>query len=158
MAVVHLGASRTGHVDTSFAKGQTLASWMTLLSILDVSTSPPEFTIANPRQDLDSVVSPSVRWIYDQASSVPLHYTFDTPVGQVSQCGRVVFSDFHVANANSSGTTFPAECTAGAMTAQEKVLEFLLFDLGLQHDPRLLVHPAAMAPWKPVRSWPVCLS
>jgi hypothetical protein len=94
-----------------------------------VSTSPPEFTVTNPRQDLTGVVSPSVNWISDTSGGFPLHYTFDTPVGASQQCGRVVFSDFHVANTASSGTTFPAECTSGAMSAQEKVLEFLLFDL-----------------------------
>ena len=31
-------------------------------------------------------------------------------------------------------------------------------DVGLQHDPRLLVRAAAKARWKPVRGWPVCLS
>lgn len=123
--------SRTGTVDTSFTKGQTLASWMQLVGALDVSTSPPEFTVTNPREDVSSINSPSVRWIYDQLSSshFPLHYTFDTPVGSSQTCGRVVFSDFHVANTAASGLTFPAECTAGAMTSQEKVLEFILFDL-----------------------------
>jgi hypothetical protein len=121
--------SRTGTVNTSFAKGQTLASWMQLLNILDISPSPPEFTVTNPRQDLSAVVSPSVNWVSDTSGGFPLHYTFDTPVGGSNQCGRVVFSDFHVANTASAGTTFPNECTSGAMAAQEKVLEFLLFDL-----------------------------
>lgn len=119
--------SRTGHVDTSFARGLTMSQWMKLLNVLDVSNAPPEFTISNPRQDMNSVVSPAQQWVYDQASSVPLHYTFDT--GNNS-CGRVVFSDFHVANASTNSTVaFPNECTGGAMSAQEKVLEFLLFDL-----------------------------
>ncbi|MEI8259296.1 MAG: hypothetical protein WCJ30_26810, partial [Deltaproteobacteria bacterium] len=62
----------------------------------------------------------------------PLHYTFNTPVGAppASQCGRVVFSDFHVDNSSaSSATRFPAECDNVPMTAQEKILEFMLFDL-----------------------------
>jgi len=120
-------SSRTGEIDTTFTRGQTLSQWMQLLNALDVSNSPPEFTITNPRQDLDSVVSPSQRWVYDEASSVPLHYTFDT--GNNS-CGRVVFSDFHVANASvGPTTTFPNECNTTPMDSQEKVLEFLLFDL-----------------------------
>jgi hypothetical protein len=72
-----------------------------------------------------------VRWIYNNSSTdhFPLHMTFDTPYKAASTCGRVVFSDFHVADAATAGTTFPAECPTGAMTSQEKVLEFLLYDL-----------------------------
>jgi hypothetical protein len=64
-----------------------------------------------------------------------LHYTFDTPVAYApdpaptTQCGRVLFSDFHVSDAKSGGDTFPAECSKTTMTAQEKTLEFMLFDL-----------------------------
>lgn len=124
-------SSRDGRIDTTFAKGQTLASWMQLLGQLNISNSPPDLTIANPRKDMNSVSGASVQWMYNQSTvdHFPLHYTFDTPVGGSNQCGRVVFSDFHVANSASSGTTFPAECPGVPMTAQEKVLEFLLFDL-----------------------------
>jgi hypothetical protein len=60
--------------------------------------------------------------------------TFNVPVGAASdaQCGRVVFSDFHVsANAlvSSWGGTFPGNCKTGDLSAQEKALEFMLFDL-----------------------------
>jgi len=61
-----------------------------------------------------------------------LHYTFNTPVGATptNQCGRAVFSDFHVDNASqTSGLVFPAECDSTPMNAQEKILEFMLFDL-----------------------------
>jgi len=41
-----------------------------------------------------------------------------------------VYSDFHVANtASGPGVTFPNECPAAPMSEQEKVLEFLLYDL-----------------------------
>ena len=59
------------------------------------------------------------------------HYTFNVPVNAAAaqQCGRVVFSDFHV-NTDATGSSFPGECTAGPLTAQEKILEYMLFDLG----------------------------
>ncbi len=60
-----------------------------------------------------------------------LHYTFNTPVGLPAgaQCGKVLFSDFHVVPHAVMGGTFPAECDASPMTPQEKALEFMLFDL-----------------------------
>ncbi|HSQ68128.1 MAG TPA: hypothetical protein VLM85_33185 [Polyangiaceae bacterium] len=126
--------STTGQIDTSFAKGQTLATWMGLVGALS-STNPPQFGVTSPRQDIATtgVISPSVRWIYNANTKLggtwPLHYTFDTPFNQTPTCGRVVFSDFHVADNSSSGTTFPNECPTGPMNAQEKALEFLLYDL-----------------------------
>jgi hypothetical protein len=69
-------------------------------------------------------------------SDVPIHYTFDTPFNESPSCGRVVYSDFHVESepdgTGFKGNTFPAECqggATGAMTPQEKLLEFMLFDL-----------------------------
>jgi hypothetical protein len=59
--------------------------------------------------------------------------TFNTPVGAAAaaQCGRVVFSDFHVAASALVTTygTFPSNCKTGALSAQEKALEYMLFDL-----------------------------
>ncbi len=63
---------------------------------------------------------------------IPTHYTFDTPIGSpaANQCGRVVFSDFHVENSGgTNGVDFPGECSDGRLTAQERVLEYMLFDL-----------------------------
>jgi len=63
-------------------------------------------------------------------ASFPVHYTFDTPFGASQVCGRVVYSDFHVENSSgANGSTFPSECAMGGLTPQEKLLEFMLFDL-----------------------------
>jgi hypothetical protein len=143
--------STTGQIDTSFSKGQTLATWMGLVGALS-NSNPPQFSVTAPRQDIATtgVISPSVGWMYNAntlyGGQWPLHYTFDTPFNQSPTCGRVVFSDFHVANASSYGTTFPAECPATAMTSQEKVLEFLLFDLsscGTTAPPLVPPYPAS---------------
>jgi hypothetical protein len=92
------------------------------------------------RNDFDSVSpvnatmsnTPAQLWL--KTSTYPLHYTFDTPVSYTgtlptTQCGRVLFSDFHVSDATSGGDTFPAECNTTKLNAQEKTLEFMLFDL-----------------------------
>jgi hypothetical protein len=66
------------------------------------------------------------------AQNAPMHYTFntDTTKPAAQQCGRVVFSDFHVSVGSSTqNKVFPAECDADPLTAQEKVLAYTLFDL-----------------------------
>ena len=67
-----------------------------------------------------------------------MQFTFNTPVGAAaaSQYGRVLFNEYHVEN-GSTHTTFPDECgtspytplTPSQMSAQEKMLEYSLFDL-----------------------------
>jgi hypothetical protein len=98
----------------------------------------PKVQISNPRHDANGVASGSIDWI-DGAdpdhpdagayASLVEHFTFNTPVGQSTQCGHAIFSDFHVDNTSSNGKTFPSECPATALTAQERVLEYMLFDL-----------------------------
>src|SRR5262249_2127152 len=64
-------------------------------------------------------------------------YTFNTPVGAApsAQCGRVLYDDFHVYDTEnpptSGATVFPSECpaTGTPLTPQEKLLEFMIFDL-----------------------------
>jgi Bacterial Ig-like domain (group 3)/Domain of unknown function DUF11 len=61
-----------------------------------------------------------------------MQFTFNTPVGSApdAQCGRVLYNEYHVENSTvAAGTKFPTECTTGAMSPQEKLLEYSLFDL-----------------------------
>ncbi len=65
-----------------------------------------------------------------------LHFTFDTPVNVASQCGHAIFSDFHVTNSNATnGFNFTSandrasECGTVPMTPQEKILEYMIWDL-----------------------------
>jgi hypothetical protein len=117
------------------------ANWV---GIVGVATAFGQIPVNVVRQDFNSVSStpateantPAQQWLYTTSPFTgPLHYTFDTPVSYppnpppTQQCGRVLFSDFHVSDATAAGSTFPTECTNGTMTAQEKTLEFMLFDL-----------------------------
>ena len=67
------------------------------------------------------------------AQNAPMHYTFNTPTPAPAapglQCGRVVFSDFHVSVGTTTDKPFPTECDPNPLTAQEKVLAYALFDL-----------------------------
>lgn len=121
---------QTGYIDMSFPKGALLAQW--LLNI-GASTVLGEMEINTLRKNFVSVNPPSQLWIQTNLPTVtPMHYTFNTPVNMPAdqQCGRVLFSDFHVENANNTNVVFPTECVGGPMTDQEKMLMFMLFDLG----------------------------
>ena len=65
------------------------------------------------------------------AADAPMHYTFntDTTKPAAQQCGRVLYSDFHVSIGNTNGKIFPNECNNSPLTSQEKVLAYFLFDL-----------------------------
>jgi hypothetical protein len=123
------------------ARRVAFASW---LSLVGASATLGEVPLDTVRHDFDAVSAiaatasgtPAQRWLYATAPFVaPLHYTFDTPVAYppnllpTTQCGRVLYSDFHVSDAVSSGLVFPTECSDAPLTAQEKTLEFMLFDL-----------------------------
>jgi hypothetical protein len=104
--------------------------------VLFPTSAPGQIPLANLRHDFDAVNPPSSLWIRVNDAKfpqpVPMHYTFDTPVAAPpsQQCGRVLYDDFHVEDAMINGVTFPSECTGGTMTPQEKMLEFMIFDLG----------------------------
>ena len=114
---------------------------------------PPQIQISEPRPDVDSVVpmGGGQRWIYSDTPASVQHFTVDTPVNAAPEelCGRVVFSDFHVAQAMTYDTTFPAECDDMPLTAQEKVLEFMLFDLASCIGPTTPPAPPPPAPPPP---------
>lgn len=87
--------------------------------------------------------------------TLPLHFTYNTPVNLVQdlnadppalQCGRVLFSDFHVQDAQEHDKVFPAQCNKLPMTPQEKLLEFMIFDLGSCVPPPKACVPAAECP------------
>jgi hypothetical protein len=127
-------ASPTNIDLVSNPKGMAFDKW---LEVIGVSV-PGSQTIADIHpayENTSGVVAPTQQWLYF-AGTHPLHFTFNTPVGAPSQnqCGRVVFSDWHAEDPDTSMNwpkmkTFPAECDPGPMTSQEAILEFMLFDL-----------------------------
>ena len=102
----------TGIIDTSFPKGQAFAQWLVNVGAGAVVGNQTQIQIHVPRHDVDGVVSPTQQWITSTNPASVQHFTFNTPVGTppANQCGRVLYSDFHVADSTASGTTFPNEC------------------------------------------------
>jgi hypothetical protein len=118
----------TATVDTSFTAGQTLSQW---LQLVGASTTPGQMAINTLRHDLNGVNPPTQSWLTLNTTGNPvMQFVFDTPIGAQNQCGRVLFNEYHVENGSSSPSqNFPAECNSGAMTPQEKLLEYMLFEL-----------------------------
>lgn len=124
-------------VNTSFPKGKLFSEW---LGHVGASTTPAKVAIHSAQYTVSAVAPASATSWIDSKSGVLLG---GTPVGPVvqyfsanmpagappaGQCGRYVVSDLHVGSGSGAGD-FPAGCADGELTPQEKVLEFMLFDL-----------------------------
>lgn len=111
-------------------------AWLALVGALKTPvTTPATFDMWEPRFDVSKVTAPGQIWVTaprpKTTTHLPLHYTFNTPVsdGTGKSCGKFVYSDFHVSKGDET-KNFPANCGSwDTFTAQEKVLEFMLFDL-----------------------------
>jgi hypothetical protein len=135
------GDVTTGIIDSSFARGQAFNTW--LGNVGAWSPSNGYIKITDPREYVQSINPGTDRFIYTDTqvhvdggytntTNAVEQYAFNTPFGADSSniCGRVLYSAFHVAGASSLGDkVFPSYCSTGSMTAQEKVLEYMIFDL-----------------------------
>jgi len=125
-----LASSNTeAQVDTSFPKGQALSDW---LANIGVTPNPGQINLVDAYLRASSVVSPTQRWLYSTEREWVHSFTFNTPIKapEAQQCGRFAYSSFHIAkDVHSSGAIFPQDCDELELTPQERVLEFMLFDL-----------------------------
>jgi len=73
------------------------------------------------------------RWVYMASGGGPQDFQFTTPneVASDQRCGKVVFSDMHVSGDSTSSPTsaYPSGCAGSTLTAQEKALAFMFFDI-----------------------------
>jgi hypothetical protein len=128
----------TANIEMATRGGADFATWLQSIGALS-NISPPQVSISDARRNIDAV-PPSgggQRWIYADlptalhTTHTVLHMSIDTPVLATPDllCGRVVYSDFHGTDVMNSAVTFPAECTEGGFTAQEKILQFMMLNL-----------------------------
>lgn len=106
------------------------------------------FSIIEPRSQVQSLGEHSEEFIYCEdapdsgdcrgSAARTQQFSFNTPYGAPADaaCGRVAYSGFHVAASETGGAStpfsnavFPEHCS-GDLTDQEKVLLYMLFDLG----------------------------
>ncbi len=113
-------------------KGASFATWMVNVG---GSATLGQIAVEEGRQTCSSIdINKAERWVYLPSGAIqyPQNFQFTTPqdVAPEQRCGKVVFSDMHVASGSTSSSTgFPAGCSAGPMSAQEKALAFMFFDI-----------------------------
>jgi hypothetical protein len=128
---------------TPFPKAQAMKDWLTKQNALNGDGTLP---ILDARHNLDAVVDgKALSWLTvtnpNAGGATAVQYmTFNAPVGAPDDqiCGRVVFSDLHVGQSKDSDNVtgpddptvaFPGGCVTKELSAQQKALEFMLFDL-----------------------------
>jgi hypothetical protein len=125
------GGTSPFSIDTSFPKGNAFADWL-----VNVNATPTrgQIDLTQVRASVGAYTpATSKQWIYSPATQSSKYLSFNAPIGTPpdQQCGRAVFSDVHVSG-NGSTQAFPGWCqtsNSGPLTAQEKALLFLFFDL-----------------------------
>jgi hypothetical protein len=130
------------YITGTFDKAKAMQDWLQKQNALTaLNGGLPEF---DARHNVDAVSANGLSWITLTNPNVPApnsssvqFMTFNTPVGAdaSSVCGRVMLSDLHVGSGAQSGVsddpqaTFPDGCKTTDLSAQQKALEFMLFDL-----------------------------
>ena len=76
-------------------------------------------------------------WVNLDDGTTPQMFQFTTPneMPKEMRCGKVVFTDMHVAGDSFSSGMFPSGCSISPLTAQEKALAFMLFDIASCVNP-----------------------
>jgi hypothetical protein len=143
-----------GIINTSFPKGADFSTW--LMNVM-ASTVPGQIDIIAARDNVGSVnMMHSTEWIrtshvdcandcegedneqecIDDCTADPTAIelmTFNAPlnVAEDQKCGRVVYNDLHVSDtgADTPRDPFPDSCEQRPLSAQEKAVMFMLFDL-----------------------------
>jgi choice-of-anchor A domain-containing protein len=146
------GNTTNATVNTNFTDGATMSNWLETspapLASPSTLGSDAKITISTLRVDQDGVNPPTQVWLTldgtytgtgnngkgtpETQTNPVMQLTFNTPVGAgaANQCGKVIYNDYHVYNGTFSGQSFPNECpSSGAMSDQEHLLEYALFDL-----------------------------
>lgn len=157
------GDPRTTPIDTdvasTFPKGVAMSAWLGKQGAL---TAGGKLTLFDARHDVDGVDAGAggdggaLAWIQVANPSFPAapavqHLTFGAPIGASSAavCGRVAFTNVHYGPSTEPGLVddatkpFPAGCQTKELTAQQKALELVLFDLVscAQDDSAKIVAP-----------------
>jgi hypothetical protein len=158
------GGMGTDDIDTSFPKGAVFGQWLGNVGALVSSGPPPTISLSSVATSVSSVnTATTSRWIYDPSTSPndTKYLSFLTPIGGTVMpspdggsveapvyCGKAVFTDLHTSSGLfATAMNVPGDCTAAPLTAQQKALEYLFFDLAACVSPENM--PVPMPPPNP---------
>jgi hypothetical protein len=115
-------------IDATFPAGQQLATWMQMIGASTTFGQFPEMNFRNTAQTVD--LTKAQPWIHlDPTTAMGTSGDEVFAFPSSSGCGRVIFSDMHVAGGMNASGVFPAECTMGlALDPQQDALGYLFFD------------------------------
>jgi hypothetical protein len=122
------GVISMGRPNTS-PRIQTFADWMANEMVIVAPAT--TFPIIEPRSQNLTIGTHAEEFVYREDGNMRTQqFSINTPYGAPADaiCGRVAYSGFHVTVGDTDEVIFPAHCV-GDLTAQEKVLLFMLFDL-----------------------------
>ena len=141
----------SGTIDRTYPKPTALAAWLggPAVAALDGSGLLPLEQAHHNVDAVDKLNATAMQWIAfanpnanAQSEVALLSSNMPTTVSNDQKCGRIVYADLHGSPTDARGVAWPDGCTSKDMSAQEKALEFMLFDLSsCIQDDRLL--PAA---------------
>ncbi len=107
---------------TTFPKGQDLRTELGDAGALQANGN---LNLSGLSDSVAAVNAPALGWIRDPSTSDTKYFTFTAPVG--GTCGKAAFSDLHAGGAPSGD--LPGACKSTGLSAQEKAMELLFFDL-----------------------------
>lgn len=114
-------------VDQGSARGKALAA---SLQAADAQATLGKLAIHAGRNSVQAVNAPAVRLLYGSAPATVQAYSQDVPMeaGQAA-CGRLTETELLTASGDTVAD-FPKGCQSTGLSAQERALAYLLFDLG----------------------------
>ena len=121
-------------INTGFQGGKDFDAWLKAVGAL----SGTGINLTGVADSVGGVTKGTTdQWIYDSSSSDTKYLSFNTPIGGIpvdageangkEYCGKAVFTDLHAGGAPSGDV--PGACKKTPLSAQEKALEYLFFDL-----------------------------
>jgi hypothetical protein len=116
----------------SFAKWMMNVMGSTILGQVPITGARYTLPMADPmKSDRRVYLEPALS--NNHVSVQDLEFTTPNELPPDQRCGKVVFSDMHVASGSAStagtGRAFPLGCSASPLSPQEKALAFIFFDI-----------------------------